>query len=76
LYHSPNQRQYISLAPGIGLSAIIPLTSFNEMFLFWDVDQPDAPDETIPGDLNHGEGEGNNDGESTVRYISEKEYDK
>jgi hypothetical protein len=74
--YSSNQRRCITLAHGLGLSMIIPLTSFNQMFLTWAVDDAEAQGEVSLSDLDDCEDEGDEDGESNVRYITEEEYDR
>ena len=55
---------------------IIPLTSFNQMFLTWVVDDAEAQGEVSLSDLDDCEDEGDEDGESNVRYITEEEYNR
>jgi hypothetical protein len=74
--YSSDQRRCITLAHGLGLSAIIPLTSFNQMFLTWAVNDADAQEEVSLSDLDDCEDEGHEDGESNIRYITEDEYDR
>lgn len=69
------QRQCITLAQGLGLSAIIPLISFNEMFLSWDADNTGTEDEVIAS-ISDDDGDDDDNEESTVRYTTEEDYDK
>jgi hypothetical protein len=64
------------LAQGLGLSAIIPLISLNEMFLLWDANNAGTEDEIIAGISDDDDGDGDTDEASTVRYTTEEEYDK
>jgi hypothetical protein len=67
------------LAQGLGLSAIIPLISLNEMFLLWDANNAGTEDEVIAGisdDDDDDDDDGDTDEASTVRYTTEEEYDK
>ena len=74
--YSSNQRHCIALAHGLGLSAIFPLISLNQMFLTWAADNAEAQEEVTMSDPDDHEDEGDEDGESNVRYITEEEYDK
>ena len=60
----------------MGLSAIIPLTSFNQMFLIWAADDAEAQEEVTLSDSDDNESEGDEDRESNVRYITEEEYER
>ena len=63
------------MAQGLGLSAIIPLISLNEMFLLWDSEGTGAEDEAVESVLDD-EDHGDDDEESGVRYTTEEEYDR
>lgn len=46
------------------------------MFLTWAADNAEAQEEVTMSDPDDHEDEGDEDGESNVRYITEEEYDK
>jgi hypothetical protein len=72
--YSSHQRLCVKLTHGLGLTAVIPLTSLNQMFLTWAADNAEPQEEVTLNDLDRDEDEGDENGEDNVRYIMEEEY--